>query len=828
MNRIKQHTKQWELIKQYNLGANDVASLLGVGFEQPSAVIENKVKHTKKEFDMETIQLLAKGNRYEPIVRNLCGKRNSIDIKDTGLEIHNTYKFITASPDGYYLKSDNQKVLTEFKVLKELTGKIPEKYWVQMQTQMEVWNIDQCLYCANVIKEYSTETSYLNATKELDDTLHGIINENGNTYYWALSEFYETMVYRDKTWWDSYACPKILYYWGLIEEGRSADLVVRTRSKKDLKRKAENLHGVNSREVAKRFKYNDDTEMMVQPHMLSNYFRNDPLLDWLNEHGPIERKDSELSFFLSMIRAKNLEFNQKIVEYITNRYPESVCNVFPSITASNDVELHKQKISFETIEKTKIAMAKKIPIIFNACFMSKLDSYPYPFGGRVDMLVLNSEIGNLLNLGVVPDNKDKYSIVNFKYATIDLRADTVHLLNNTKQRVYKAQLWLLNAALGVTQDWIPDICYILGRKYQYTQSKTKVVKDGVFDHIGTVDFTEMDKSYEEDCRKALGWIVKVREEGQELDPFNPDCLEMYPNMKNSSDYPWRSYKSNIAEKIKEITLMYKCGPKVRQYAIERGVDKWTELTPESIVFKGEKVIEQITKFVSVQLNGNDSGRLNTKFIRSIPKVEFYLDFESIGNMYDDFSTFPKTLSNAMIFLAGLVVVDNVQGSITYRSYLVDSLEQCNERKMLQEMFQDIETIRLVYNQNFAPVYAWSNAEKTMISRAMGKTILEENNIVLIDLCKCFREAGVVFTGQYSYGLKDVAKTMYEHGMIQTTWDTGNDVSDGLDAAIEAMKTYKHASPEQRERYFKSVIKYNYVDCKVMQEIVTYMRTHAES
>jgi hypothetical protein len=106
---------------------------------------------------------------------------------------------------------------------------------------------------------------------------------------------------------------------------------------------------------------------------------------------------------------------------------------------------------------------------------------------------------------------------------------------------------------------------------------------------------------------------------------------------------------------------------------------------------------------------------------------------------------------------------------------------------------------------------------------MGKTVLHENNIVLIDLCKCFREAGIVFSGQYGYGLKSVAKTMYEHEMIQTTWDVSNDVSDGLNASIEAMKTYKYANPEQRKQYFQNVIDYNYVDCKVMEEIVSYMR-----
>ena len=79
-------------------------------------------------------------------------------------------------------------------------------------------------------------------------------------------------------------------------------------------------------------------------------------------------------------------------------------------------------------------------------------------------------------------------------------------------------------------------------------------------------------------------------------------------------------------------------------------------------------------------------------------------------------------------------------------------------------------------------------------------------------------------GQIGYGLKHVAKAMKKHNLIQTIWDTNNSVSDGIDAAAEALKAYDNYSDADKHVYFRNVIDYNYVDCKVMQEIVNMLRS----
>lgn len=862
MNKIKQHSRRWHIIKQYNFGANDIASLLGCGFNDPSQVVQNKITGVEPTFDESTQRLLDRGTRYEPVVRDLFCQRHGVSIRETGLLRHRNHDFITASPDGF---CSNPKgvfgigpFLVEYKVRSELSVQIPLKYWIQMQVQMEVWNVDHCVYCENVIEEQ-------------DHQAQGV---------WKLKEYREHVVARDPQWWQS-VLPKIQGYWRLVEVGR-AQIGARTRARKRKRDETETASGETmsneaasngsngsnenketvsndeaGHEVKKRRLFLESKEQLIQPYMLGNYFRSDPLLDWLNLYGPTERRDTDPNPFMTMIRNKNRTFNHLVCQHILGLYPDSTTNACPepfqppSSVLDSDVELYKLGFTFEALERTRAAMSRQVPIILNPCFMSTLPSYPYPFGGRADMIILNHYVPQVLGVPSSPDSPDNaYVVVNFRYATINLRADRTHLLNNAKQRVYKAHIWLLNAALGVQQGHVPVRGYIIGRKYDFRKRGVTYRITNALEGVGTVDFDDggVDEEYEQQCREALEWLQTVRStDAPSWDPFRPETSEgtaaephMYPNMKNMSDYPWHSYKEEIAQHIKEVTSMYHCGPKVRKYAHERGVTEWTRLTPETIKYRSGPILDRIMQFVQMGQSGGSAApapapapafgtaamdRMSKKgYIRGRPCVEFYLDFEAIGNLYDDFSRFPESSDGAMIFLIGLIVVNNVQGTRRYQSYLVDKLNHSSERQMVSKMLSDIQTERQRHDQDFAPVYFWSNAENYMLRRAMGPDVVKVNHLVMVDLCKAFKECGLVLPGQIGYGLKSVAKTMYSHGMISTTWKTTNQIADGLNAAIEAAKTYDHRDDASRRNYFRELIDYNYVDCKVMEEILEYLRS----
>lgn len=818
MNQIKQHSNQWYEIKSKLFGATDCASLLGHGYDNPDQIISNKVNKIDNrtvDYDPDTLKYMLRGTRYEPIVKSLYEKRHNVKIHETGLKIHPTYNWITASPDGLYYDDEKNPVLTEFKVRYDISHQsVPYKHWIQMQVQMEVWNIDKCIYCSNLLEEFTSEDEYRLEINRYSGAFggsnHGIFTDDDGTHYWRLKEYQETVVLRDRDFF-------------------SRSLSVWNKAWDTIKKLCES--GSNE-QVAKKTKYDED-KVVVYPWMVNNYIRNDPLLDWLDMYGDKSLRDKTAGPFLSMIRTKHLEIASHVKSYFAKLYNQTgfIVNIDDNghesyQTSDLTIEPDNITVSQQAVAKTREAIKNTVPIILNPCF-----STDGPLGikieGHADLLIINRYIDTILGGEYSVDREDKYSLIRVKYSTINLRADGIHMLNNVKQKIYKAQLWLLNQALAKEQKYLSSQAYVIGRKYEYTRHSKKYKFNNAFEKVGVIDFSDdgVDAEYNNTLVCAINWLRHLRSPTSGLqyaDPMNPSDLhpELYPNLKNHDDFPWSKYKKDIAIHIKDITLMYRCGPKVRDYVHQCGITKWTELKPDNIIFNAGKVKNQIMNFVKAQQEHYQPRQLDKI---KVSAIEYYIDFEAISNMYDDFKTFPVAGDYSMIFLIGAVIVNNIKGTIQHHYYLIKKLDKKAEKNMVKDMLNDFKEICKPYNQKHIPLFFWGNAEKYMLDRALGKE-LNEYNLTLIDLCKIFRESSIIFPGQFGYGLKEVANIMQSNGMIQTKWEE-NEINNGLTAMVEALKHYQYRSdPVLANLYFKDVIHYNYVDCKVLQEIVYYFRT----
>lgn len=74
--------------------------------------------------------------------------RRSFKIYDVGFVTNTKYPNIGVSPDGVIAKYKGRPTLLEIKCpySREITGKIPKPYYHQMQLQMLICDIPQCLY----------------------------------------------------------------------------------------------------------------------------------------------------------------------------------------------------------------------------------------------------------------------------------------------------------------------------------------------------------------------------------------------------------------------------------------------------------------------------------------------------------------------------------------------------------------------------------------------------------------------------------------------------------------------------------------------------------
>ena len=117
------------------------------------------------------------GQKFEPLSVMIYEHMYNSKIEDFGCIQHPTYKFLGASPDGIIVESKTGRYgrMLEIKnpVSREITGIPKKEYWIQMQLQMEVCDLDECDFLETKFVEYPDYDSYRNDSSIAND-LNGL------------------------------------------------------------------------------------------------------------------------------------------------------------------------------------------------------------------------------------------------------------------------------------------------------------------------------------------------------------------------------------------------------------------------------------------------------------------------------------------------------------------------------------------------------------------------------------------------------------------------------------------------------------------------------
>jgi hypothetical protein len=200
-------------------------------------------------------------------------------VGEYGCISHSKYNFLGASPDGINIDKNNQRYcrLLEVKNPKSrIPNGIPKKeYWVQMQLQMEVWNLDECDFLETTFDIYENEDEFmkdgsfslsndckqkgiivqlfdgkepiykyspLNQTEdEFNKWYDNCLEENSNlnwikNIYWKINIFSCVLVPRNKKWFDS-KIETIKDFWNIILKERISGYEHRKPKKREKKTK---------------------------------------------------------------------------------------------------------------------------------------------------------------------------------------------------------------------------------------------------------------------------------------------------------------------------------------------------------------------------------------------------------------------------------------------------------------------------------------------------------------------------------------------------------------------------------------------------------------
>ena len=142
--------------------------------------IVNENDNTKTMVNVNTT--LHWGQKYEPLSVLIYEDMYKTKVEDFGCIEHETHKFIGASPDGINIdpSSDRYGRMLEIKniVNREITGIPKKEYWIQMQIQMEVWDLDECDFLETKFVEYPDSNSFFNELENDDNNscIKGVIS----------------------------------------------------------------------------------------------------------------------------------------------------------------------------------------------------------------------------------------------------------------------------------------------------------------------------------------------------------------------------------------------------------------------------------------------------------------------------------------------------------------------------------------------------------------------------------------------------------------------------------------------------------------------------
>ena len=131
------------------------------------------IEDDNKEIKMvNTNTTLHWGQKYEPLSVMIYEHMYDSKVEDFGCIQHSVYKFIGASPDGIIIESNTGRYgrMLEIKniVNREINGIPKKEYWVQMQLQMEVCDLDECDFLETKFIEYPDYETYMNDSPNSD------------------------------------------------------------------------------------------------------------------------------------------------------------------------------------------------------------------------------------------------------------------------------------------------------------------------------------------------------------------------------------------------------------------------------------------------------------------------------------------------------------------------------------------------------------------------------------------------------------------------------------------------------------------------------------
>ena len=546
---------------------------------------------------------------------------------------------------------------------------------------------------------------------------------------------------------------------------------------------------------------------IIPMHLLRNHINNDPIIDWFeiqNMRNDIYKKDKN-NYFRKYILNETISYKQ---------------NFFNNIKKVID-KLYPNKIIYEnTSDKETVHLLKNnYPILFKP----NLTSSKYNINVSVDIIITKSlflEIFPYIENVNIKSIPEEYIIINILPEIVQYKSDKKTLQKNEIIYYNECSLYVFNSAL---KQYTPrsDIGFIFAKGYKF--------KNELLHKKTQIALVKFDDNLRWKIINSCEWLDRLKKEKyQIIDNYVP-CIELYPNI-NFKNTEYQDEKKKLAEKIKEITLIWRISYDERCELIKNGITKWDDIY---LILNLYDLKDTNTKHIQekiIHMNVQDELLIDPRktLSDSFKKIlqpsdnEYILDIESLIHLEEKTNYFNDIISEdkATICIIGSI---HLQNNIyrSFQDFTINNLSIDEEQKIIQNWVLSLRPS----SEGSIKIYHWGHAEKTYLENMIQKyPDIKFPNIQLIDLLNYFREEPIIIKGCFNFGLKSVAKSMYKHKFIRTTWE---DTDNGLDAMIKFKEICEYNKnkdiPLKRYTEIKDIVHYNKIDCIVLAEILMFLR-----
>lgn len=291
----EQRTKEWYEARENKITASDIATAINESkYQKDYVLLKKKVTKDRKFISNAAMEW---GVKYEEVAVMIYEKRNKTKVFEYGCLPHPVYDFIGASPDG--ITDDGIMLEIKCPSSRKITGVIPHYYWCQVQTQLEVCELDRCDFLECKLEEYKTREEYeednyegntkLNdlgyekgvvmeyynkKTKKLEfdylkigaigDELDKFISESKNKHkkkeelifasisYWGLIQISNIPIYRNQEWFNS-KVPVLRNFWNDV-------ILYRTKDMKELEKYIDSKKKIKKKNIKNEYKKTSMTD----------------------------------------------------------------------------------------------------------------------------------------------------------------------------------------------------------------------------------------------------------------------------------------------------------------------------------------------------------------------------------------------------------------------------------------------------------------------------------------------------------------------------------------------------------------------------------------